>query len=191
MKNIREIISHNIVSLRKQHGMTQLDLAQKVNYSDKAVSRWEKGEVMPDVETLQSISEAFNVPLAYLFEEHQKVSDSIVESERNELLVKILMVLAVWTLATIVFVYGKINYNIIYWLIYVWAVPASCAVLLYLNKKPKNRLVSLICSSILCWSLLACIYLQFMEYQSWIVFLIGIPLQAAIIVSYLAKKIRK
>ena len=101
------------------------------------------------------------------------------------------MVLAVWTLATIVFVYGKINYNIIYWLIYVWAVPASCAVLLYLNKKPKNRLVSLICSSILCWSLLACIYLQFMEYQSWIVFLIGIPLQAAIIVSYLAKKIRK
>ena len=111
MKNIREIISHNIVSLRKQQGMTQLDLAQKVNYSDKAVSRWEKGEVMPDVETLQSISEAFNVPLAYLFEEHQKVSDSIVESERNELLVKILMVLAVWTVATIVFVYGKINYR--------------------------------------------------------------------------------
>lgn len=191
MKNIREIISHNIVSLRKQQGMTQLDLAQKVNYSDKAVSRWEKGEVMPDVETLQSISEAFNVPLAYLFEEHQKVSDSIVESERNELLVKILMVLAVWTVATIVFVYGKINYNTIYWMIYVWAVPASCTMLLYLNRKQKNKMVSLVCSTILCWSLLTCIYLQFMNYQSWIIFLIGIPIQAAIIVSYIARKLRK
>ena len=50
-------------------GLTQVGLAKKINYSDKAVSRWEKGEVLPDIETLDALSKIFNVPLSYLIEE--------------------------------------------------------------------------------------------------------------------------
>ena len=70
MKNIREIISTNLIALRKQSGLTQVDLAKKLKYSDKAVSRWEKGEVVPDVETLENIAKVYNVPLTYLLKEH-------------------------------------------------------------------------------------------------------------------------
>lgn len=49
---LRTIIGRNIVSLRKSAGMTQADLAAKLNYSDKAVSKWERGEAIPDIETL-------------------------------------------------------------------------------------------------------------------------------------------
>ena len=68
--NIREIVSKNLIMLRKRQGLTQIDLSKRINYSDKAVSRWEKGEVLPDIETLQSLSEVFNVPLSYMIEEH-------------------------------------------------------------------------------------------------------------------------
>ena len=71
MKNIREIVANNIVTLRKQNGYTQIELSEKINYSDKAISRWEKGEVLPDIETLDNLANIFDVPLSYMLEEHQ------------------------------------------------------------------------------------------------------------------------
>lgn len=189
MKNLREIIPNNIITLRKQQGLTQLDLAKKVNYSDKAVSRWEKGEVMPDIETLQSISKALNAPLAYLLEEHNEgKNNSFLELRKNEAAFRILMILAVWTIATIIFVLGKLYLDTLYWQIYVWAVPASCVVLGYLNRKPKNRVLALVINSIFCWSLLASFYIQFLQYNPWLIFIIGIPIQAAIVVAYYTKR---
>ena len=64
MKNLRDIIPKNLIYLRKQHKFTQIDLAKKINYSDKAVSRWEKGEVLPDVEVLQKVCEVYDIPIA-------------------------------------------------------------------------------------------------------------------------------
>ena len=189
MKNLKEIIPNNIITLRKQQGLTQLDLAKRVNYSDKAVSRWEKGEVMPDIETLQNISKALNVPLVYLLEEHdESEQNSLLEIRKNETAFKILMILAVWTIATIVFVFGQLYADVLYWQIYVWAIPASCAVLGYLNKKKKNRIAQLITNSVFCWSLLASFYIQFLQYNPWLIFIIGIPIQAAIVAAYYTKR---
>ena len=75
MKNIKEVVCENLISLRKSHNMTQIDLAKKINYSDKAISRWEKGEVAPDYEILQTICNVYNVPIGYLFEEHKEESE--------------------------------------------------------------------------------------------------------------------
>lgn len=66
MKAIKEVLIENLISLRKEHKLTQLELAEKIGYSDKAVSRWEHGEVLPDVETLDKIAE-FTVFLFPLF----------------------------------------------------------------------------------------------------------------------------
>ena len=66
MENLRRTIAENLLALRRKHKMTQQDLAGKINYSDKAVSRWENGEVLPDVETLGKIAEIYGVPLSRL-----------------------------------------------------------------------------------------------------------------------------
>lgn len=189
MKNLREIIPNNIIALRKSLGMTQLDLGKKVNYSDKAVSRWEKGEVLPDIETLQSVSRALNVPLSYLIEEHTETpKNSWAEYQKNQKAFQALMILAVWTIATIIFVFGQIYLDYFYWQIYVWAVPASCVVISYMNRKSKNKKIKPIFDSLFCWSLLASLYLQFLQYNIWLVFIIGVPIQAAIIVAFFAKR---
>ena len=54
-------MGNNIAAFRKQSGMTQAELADKLNYSDKAVSKWERGESMPDVLTLVQLAELFGV----------------------------------------------------------------------------------------------------------------------------------
>lgn len=58
---LKQNIAANLVLLRRREEMTQLELAQKINYSDKTVSKWERGEGIPDVPTLISLAELFGV----------------------------------------------------------------------------------------------------------------------------------
>ena len=190
MKSLREIIPANIVNLRKQKQMTQMDLAKKINYSDKAVSRWEKGEVLPDIETLQVLSGVFNVPLSYLIEEHTDESNRNFKArtKTNEILFYVLMICAVWTLITVVYVYAKIFIKSNPWQIFVWGVPLNCVVMLIYNLKHKIKAINIVFSTLLNWSFLACIYLSFLSQNLWLIFLVGIPIQASIIVMSFTKK---
>jgi len=169
-------------------GLTQVGLAKKINYSDKAVSRWEKGEVMPDIETLESLSKIFNVPLAYLIEEHFETK---VEKKfgltKNEILMQALTILIIWTIATIIFVYREITFNHVMWQIFIWAVPVTAVYMLYTNRKAKNKVINLVFRTVFCWSLLTCVYFQVLELNAWLIYIIGAPVQAAIIVSYFTK----
>ena len=70
MENLNIVIGTNIRNLRKLNGLTQEELAKKINYSNKAISRWESGEVIPDVETINNLCEVFNVPISTMFEEN-------------------------------------------------------------------------------------------------------------------------
>lgn len=192
MKNIRDIIPENIIKLRKQMGLTQIGLAKKINYSDKAISRWEKGEVLPDIETLENLAKVFNVPLSFLLEEHNENETlNTQQVPKNEIAFQALMVIAIWTIATILFVFAELYYNESIWQIFVWAVPVSTLVISYYNKKMKNKHLAFVCRTIFTWSLITCFYLQFLSFNAWIVFIVGIPLQAAILVSYLTKLEKK
>lgn len=192
MKNIRDIIPENIIKLRKQMGLTQIGLAKKINYSDKAISRWEKGEVLPDIETLENLAKVFNVPLSFLLEEHNENETlNTQQVPKNEIAFQGLMVIAIWTIATILFVFAELYYNKSIWQIFVWAVPVSTLVISYCNKKLKNKHLAFVCRTIFTWSLITCFYLQFLSFNAWIVFIVGIPLQAAILVSYLTKLEKK
>ena len=188
MKYIREIVSSNLVALRKKSGLTQIDLAKKINYSDKAISRWEKGEVLPDVETLQLIAKEFNVPLSYLLEERieQKI-DGIVKPSKNEIMVHTLTICVGWTILTILFVYLKIIYDYSFWQAFVWGVPVTAIMVLRFCKKWANNKTKAVWRTILNWSLLASVYLQFLSYNLFLIFIVGVPVQASIIVAAFAK----
>ena len=70
MKEIKAIIANNLIILRKKNNLTQNEIADKLSYSDNMVSRWERGEITPSVETLPQISEFYSVPLSSLLSEH-------------------------------------------------------------------------------------------------------------------------
>lgn len=92
MNNLKEIISKNITNLRKAEKLTQFEFASKLNYSDKAISKWERGESIPDVITIKQIADFFNVTVDYLLTQHSNetlplakeiIGQSSLESEKG------------------------------------------------------------------------------------------------------------
>lgn len=182
MADIKEIIAKNIISLRKKNNMTQIELAEKLNYSDNAVSRWERAEVTPSIETLVQMSEVFNVPLNSILEDN--VVEILTKRDRketfNKLAVILLFVSLVWFISVITFVYGKLIFNVNLWTIFAWSVPASCLVMYPFNSYWGKYIYKFVILSVFVWALLACIYLQLLQYNLWLIFFIGIPIQAAL-----------
>lgn len=192
MKSLREIIPDNIIKLRKKLGLTQVGLAKKINFSDKAISRWEKGEVLPDIETLECLAKIFNVPLSYLLEEHsQEQSQKTEVLPKNEIVFQTLMVTAIWTIATFLFVFIELYYDIIFWQVFIWAIPVCCIIVDQFNKGSQNYLLEFLCRTIFCWTFITAFYLQFFSFNAWIVYFVGIPIEASITVSYIAKTNKK
>ena len=109
MDNIKQIVAKNITELRRSTGMTQLGLAEKLNYSDKAISKWERGESLPDVAVLKQIADLFSVTMDYLVsadhKEHSRERTIYAGRElRNRRIIAGISILLVWLAATIAFV---------------------------------------------------------------------------------------
>ena len=66
MKDVKPIIAENLAALRKSRGLTQAELAERLDYSDKAVSRWEHGDTLPDMNVLCDLCEFYGITLDYL-----------------------------------------------------------------------------------------------------------------------------
>ena len=61
MEDLKEIIAKNLTQLRTHAQLTQIQLAEKLNYSDKAVSKWERGEAIPDLRVLIQLAKLYNI----------------------------------------------------------------------------------------------------------------------------------
>ena len=184
MKDINLIIGNNIKELRKINKMTQSDLAEKLNYSNKAVSRWESGEVIPDVQTLNNICEIFEVPIESIFKEQlptEKVKKEYKFRMGNKMAISLLAVMMIWLIATVIFVYSRITFDDNLWQVFLWAIPLSCIIGIVFNSIWGRKFFNFVLISILIWSTLACIYLQFIKYNMWLIFIIGIPTQIGVI----------
>ena len=190
---MKKIIGKNILILRKSKKLTQGELAQELNYSDKAISKWETGESLPDVETLYGIAKYFGVTMDSLISEdlEENMSSHLIPKENisNKLIIALLSVISVWLIATSLYVYTTSILQLANtWKIFIYAVPISCIVLLVFNKIWGKKLYGFIISSVLVWCTLLCIYLHFIQYNSWLIFIIGAPMQIAIILWSQLKK---
>ena len=79
MQDLKFIIAKNIQKLRQEKGMTQVELAEKINYSDKTISKWENGDALPDIETLFLIAEFYGLTIDALCSENLQKS---IEKDR-------------------------------------------------------------------------------------------------------------
>ena len=178
MDNLNYIVSKNLSDLRKKNGFTQAELAEKLNYSDKAVSKWEKGESLPGVEVLYKLSKLYGVSLDYIVGEETVKTAPAPTARRKYNIITLLSVLAVWLLVTVIYIFCDIIAGVKPWLAFCWAVPASLVVTLVFDVIWHRKKLFFLVVSLLMWSLLLCFCLQFLNYNIWMILGIGVPLQA-------------
>lgn len=185
MNSSKEIVASNIASLRQDAGMTQAEFAKQLNYTDKAISKWERAESIPDVFVLATIAELFGVTVDYLLATHEDkeiFNNPLPQKKYNRLALSLLSIMPVWLIATLAYVIGVpfINTDRM-WLAFVVAVPVSAIVLLVFSAVwHKEKLVYLFVS-VLIWTILGFVYLLFYEQNYWLLFTVGIPLQLAVL----------
>lgn len=190
MKDLKLVIAKNIAKLRVDANMTQIELAQKLNYSDKAVSKWERGESLPDISVLVEIADIFSVTLDSLV--HSDVNEIVEETTapkqkktKNRAIITVISMLAVLLVATWVFSLTDMLpvVTTTHWLVFVYAVPLSMVVWLIFNSIWFNVKRNFLIVSLLMWTLLISVYLTLLVLGNsfWQLFIIGIPAQAIIL----------
>lgn len=186
MDDIREVVAKNIVTLRKENNWTQVELAQKINFSDKAVSRWEKGEVLPDLETFQKLSEVFNVPISSLLESQDEVKKKkVTRITKRDVLSYIFLICEIWIVIGVIYAYFKFTSGVNLWQVFVCGVPATALVLIIKNWKKKNNIAGFVYGTVFVWTLITALFFLKLSAQPWYFFLLGVPIQGMLIVRYL------
>lgn len=185
MQELKAIIARNLSELRRNAHMTQIELAERINYSDKAVSKWERGESIPDVAVLKEIADLFGVRVDYLLEEEHNASDDAPPAPRqnSHLIITLLSASLVWLIATALFVCLGIllpKTDGLY-LVFIYAVPVTAIVVLVFNSIWGRVRWNYLVVSILVWSALLSVYLSIPGELMWMVFLLGIPAQLIIL----------
>jgi transcriptional regulator with XRE-family HTH domain len=184
---INKIIAKNLVYYRKEAGLTQAELAEKINYSDKSVSKWESANGAPDVYTLMQLAELYGVTLNDLVraDEPEKKEK---RPRNSRVWIMLLSSGIVWLVATCFFITMQLWVPEIapWWLAFLYAVAANAIVLIVFAGMWKYKIAHFISVSTLIWSALTCIYLTarfiFAHFKNdysalWLVFILGVPLQ--------------
>lgn len=182
-KDTSKIVSVNLTKLRKQKKLTQLELANRFNFSDKTISKWESGESLPNIDVLCKLAEFYDVTLNDLVDPAFEVEskDKKDEGFSNKIAIASLAVSIIWFVVTIIFVYVKILTGYSIWTLFVWAVPFSAILSLIFNAIWGTRKAKFILLSVFLWTLLIALYLQTITYNIWPVFILGVPSQITIV----------
>ncbi len=192
-------IGANIAAYRKRSGLTQAGLAEKLNYSDKAVSKWERGESIPDVLTLVHLSEQFDITVNDLLVDPNElpgnpgtlekamtqVSEKALKRKANKNIILALSSTLVWFVALFAFVLlSSFDFLDKYsCLLFFYAIPANAIVLLSLRSAWHDFRWNKALISIIVWGALLSIHVTLLtafNYNFWKIFLLGIPGQIAI-----------
>jgi len=187
-EEIKINFSTNLSRLRKENGLTQLALAEKLNYSDKAVSKWEVGAVMPDVETLSHIADFFGITINDLvYPERQKVTKIFW---KNHLFITLLSIGLAWLLSTITFLVLQQTTTLPrIWLTFIITILISMIILVVFSSIWFSKLAITLSVSGLLWSIILNIYLIINEPTLWFIFIIGLVSQVLVIFWSQLKKI--
>ena len=151
------------------------------------MSKWERGEALPDIEVLVALGELFNVSLDYLVSDKEFKPQPLSKSQKhNRAIISGLAVLTVWVIATLVFVFCLMFAHIAVWVVFIWAIPASSIVAIVFNGIWGKHWVTFLLCSVLVWSVIASFYLQFLfffepSFNLWQMFIVGVPVQVVII----------
>ena len=198
-EKLKNQLGANIVTYRKRSGLTQARLAERLNYSDKAISKWERGESMPDVLTLVQLAELFEITVDDLLRDPDEIPansggpieqameaavEKTLKRKANKKVILWLSSLLVWFVALLIFVIVS-SFDIPRsWVAFLYAIPADAIVQLSLRSAWKDFRYNKTIISILMWGGLLSLYVSlklFVHVDFWKLFLLGIPGQLAVL----------
>ena len=184
----KQIVARNITYYRKSNGLTQLELAEKLNYSDKAISKWERGESLPDVYMLQVIAEMFGITLNALVSEKTETIKPITEKFNRGVLLSLSIGLT-WLVAVVAFVLLNIAKIDRAWLTFLYAIPISLIISIVFATMWNYKILLFISISGLYYTIPLCICCQInWLYEVELLFLIALPMQILTILWFFRKK---
>ena len=184
MDDLKDIVSKNMIHLRTNNKMTQLELGEALRYSDKAVSKWERGEAVPDAYVLKKLSLLFSVSVDYLLCEHSEEELKAVKPHQaDRRIISVISFLGTWTLAIITFAIFWFSGSP-KWLVFVYALPVSLIVMIVLTAVWGKKKTNIYYISFLIWSIISAIYFTCFQYNWWFLFVIGIPAQLIVLLSF-------
>lgn len=197
-EKLKKQIGANIASYRKRLQLTQAGLAEKLNYSDKAVSKWERGESAPDVQTLVQMAELFEISVNDLLVDPNELPDNPGTVERvmgkavektlkrkaDKKIILMLSSLLVWFVALFAFVILS-SFNVaMTWIAFIYSIPVNAIVLLSLRSAWRDFRWNQVLISTIMWGSLLSIFMTlliFFKINMWKLFMLGIPGQIAIL----------
>ena len=175
MDERKATIASNLIKLRLAAGMTQAELGEKLNYSDKSISKWERGDVTTDVFVLMQIAEIFGVDVDYLLKPHNEIEPVIYgkpdRSTYTTDMITLVAILGIWTLALFVFIILWIC-GMVVWQVFV---SVSLITLLVLRSVWQEGRGNRFIIAALVLSVIATVYLTFLARNLWQLWLLAIP----------------
>lgn len=196
MEDIKNNVAKKITELRTLNNMTQLELAEKLNYSDKTISKWERAESSPDIAVLVEIADLFGVTLDYLVRS-KNVEEAVSEYKKKEVTFNRRAVSYIaegggWIVALFAFIITTLitNHMTFQWLYFVYALPVVLIIKLIFNSIWFNSRHNYLIISALLWAILATIHITFLYFKINVslIYLLGVAGQFVIV---LASRIKK
>lgn len=193
---IKEVIAENLLRFRTQANLTQAQLAELLNYSDKAVSKWERGESVPDIRVLMQIAGIYNITIDDLVSRpKEKEVKPVLHKRKKRLLITLLSFALVWFIATGLFVILCYIPDLTHeYLCFVAAAFVSSIVLMVFSAVWGNRITNAIACSLILWSLAAMLFAFMYLFTSvsnlWLLFVAASPFEVLIILWFVFRKVK-
>ena len=186
-------VATNIAALRTSHRMTQLELGEALNYSDKAISKWERAEAVPDAFVLSDLARLFGVTVDWILTPHQEdEAPPTPEYDRRHRrqVITMLSFFGTWTAATILFV-ALAMLDTLAWQVFIYTLPISLTVLLVLAACWGKRCTVFWLIAALVASAPLTAYIALLPKNAWMLFLLAAPAELCVLLSYLLARKRR
>ena len=193
--NQQDLLAKNLVYYRRASGLTQLELAEKFNYSDKSISKWERGEGFPDVFVLKSLADFYGINVDDFYsEEHKKVTVS-QSQKRKRVYIRLLSIGIGWLVTILTFfmlnTFLPKDSAFKPWLTFVYGIVIMSIILLVWEFIYHNRFNRMIAASMIIWSTALSLHLTFLfilELNLFLLFIVAVPVQVLEILWYLFRR---
>lgn len=200
LNELKLVSASNIIKLRQGAGLTQAELGARLNYSDKTISKWERGEAIPDAYVLTQLAAMFGVTVDYLLSSHDAWEAPKEEEEEeyepptpadrsySENMIIALVFVSVWTACIIAFVSLWMAVELVLWQIFAVTLPVSLLVVMILMCVFKKRAALQYIIAAFVFSIFVMLYFVLPGTRPWQLFLIGVP---AVVIVFLACNIQR
>ena len=199
--NQQELLTKNLAYYRKASGLTQLELADKFNYSDKSVSKWERGEGFPDIFVLKSLADFYGITVDDFYQSEHKAVKVSQNKKRKQTYLKLLSIGINWLVTILTFfllntLLSRFAPEATFepWLTFIYGTLTTGIILLVWEFIYHNRFLRMIATSIIIWTAALSLFLTFlvvMKLALPLLFVVAIPLEVLEIIWYLFRRNKK